>query len=61
MNTNKAELKPCPFCGTVPVDANPFFVDERWHIYCDHCEAAGPDETDEAQAIKAWNERIETK
>lgn len=56
------ELLPCPFCGG---EAHVFHYssairDEVWRAVCDKpfC-AQGPDGYTEAEAIEAWNTRVE--
>lgn len=57
-----AELKPlpCPFCGS----ETGLYAEEHeegyytfFHIHCYSCDAFGPDEITEKQAIDAWNKR----
>ena len=56
------ELKPCPFCGG---EARVFHFssairDEVWRAVCDKLFCAqGPDGYTEAEAIAAWNTRVE--
>ena len=45
------ELKPCPFCGTVPRHFGGHYV------FCAECSAEGPYASDEAAA--AWNTRAD--
>lgn len=48
----KAELLPCPFCGSTA------FVDGSYDICCDSCGATSHVHDTEADAIAAWNSRV---
>ena len=54
------KIKPCPFgCKGKP---SPVVFDkgetyETWHVWCNECDAQGPNEITEEKAIKAWNRR----
>lgn len=54
-----SELKPCPFCGTIPESGS--FDDETYSIRCSNNQCAGSPSTCEcataAEAIAAWNTR----
>lgn len=56
------ELKPCPFCGGKAETSNNKF--ERtllsW-VYCTSCGSAGGYRYTEAEAIEAWNTRIDVE
>ena len=65
------ELKPCPFCGSeAEIKKNSsigwFFIDEDGNfiegdcgfVFCRNCRIR-TEETDEAEAIEAWNRRQE--
>lgn len=55
-----SELKPCPFCGGEAVPFNPFDnTDGTWCVLCSECASATGFEQTEAQAIAAWNSRVE--
>lgn len=54
-------LLPCPFCGSHDItldqlgdEERPFFV-----MTCRDCQADGPIEATEAEAIEAWNIRVQ--
>lgn len=52
----KAELEPCPFCGT----DHHLFVEldsEGYYIECTYCMAEGPREATPEEAKTAWNRR----
>lgn len=56
-----AELKPCPFCGGEVAE-----VDEEdgiFFVVCNYlnggCGASSCHRTDEAEAIEAWNRRVD--
>lgn len=59
----KAELKPCPFCGSkvistvgIPVDGEqpPFY---GYFCRCDNCKSTGPRDKSIAEARYSWNLR----
>ena len=52
---SEVELKPCPFCGGNSVYLN----SNTWSSYvmCDYCDADGPVQESDDQAISAWNSR----
>lgn len=56
-----AELKPlpCPFCSQkiIYVEEHEEGCHTFFHCHCWSCDAFGPDETTEEQAIGAWNKR----
>ena len=51
--------KPCPFCGVLPDrcrhDGNLFWVE------CPACDAEGPVRPSQAEALAAWDHRVEPK
>jgi hypothetical protein len=58
-------LKACPFCNAEPEDcpqnserAHPQRKGE-WcvYIWCDNCDARGPEKREPEEAIEAWNTR----
>lgn len=63
------ELKPCPFCGLKQSTGMPRVrvAFDTWtpacepkapfFIYCERCEARGPEAKTEKQAAAAWNKR----
>ena len=69
------ELKPCPFCGgeaeSYSYEAERDIFDSRslgyvdteyfdmWGCWCKECEAMIPEKRTEAEAIEAWNRRVE--
>jgi len=46
-------IKPCPFCGSHDVMAD--FPDV--FLICNNCEAYGPTEKTEEDALRLWNSR----
>ncbi len=55
---NKYELKPCPFCGEIPV----FDTDGHYtYVLCWHCGSRGKrimsSRSAQKQAAEAWNRR----
>ena len=53
-------LEPCPFCGGEAETFNPFpNVEGTWCVLCSECAAATGFEQTEAEAIAAWNTRVE--
>lgn len=50
------KLKPCPFCGSthIEVEQEP---ERCWRVRCIHCWALSQTDTNEADAIAAWNRR----
>ena len=53
------ELKPCPFGCPYEVYVEPHEEGYHtfYHVRCYVCDATGPDELTEAEAIAAWNKR----
>jgi Lar family restriction alleviation protein len=47
------DLKPCPFCGVVPLPVNTIGS----YVFCGGCGADGPVHLTEA--IAAWNTRVD--
>jgi Lar family restriction alleviation protein len=58
MSEPQAAIKPCPFCGH-PGRYSEYRYDYGWErkVYCDGCDAIGPDRGSEVAAITAWNQR----
>lgn len=52
MTDERAELKPCPFCGSSAVQGR---GDE--YVSCHSCGTCGPDGRDEKDAAYVWNRR----
>ena len=52
-------LKPCPFChdSAYPENSNPYSMRGYWVVICSNCEAEGPTEHNELDAIGAWKAR----
>ena len=50
------ELLPCPFCGC---EAETDTDHEQWWVVCRGCRLYGNHYTTEAEAIAAWNARVE--
>ena len=62
------ELKPCPFCGTIPQVTKETAAEDSTPIYSVVCEANGCFVRPEAcgsldidKAVKTWNNRTEPK
>lgn len=57
------ELLPCPFCGGAPcpdiqqVNHAPKTNTTWFAAWCEGCKSSGPERTDKAEAITAWNTR----
>ena len=52
------ELKPCPFCGSMPMPYGKFVRDYMWGFRCSGCPTKiSMINDDEQEAIKAWNKR----
>lgn len=58
---NEAGLKPCPFCGVPPFhevqNGNNTPFGQVQFVWCEKCDACGPERYSEAEAIEAWNRR----
>jgi Lar family restriction alleviation protein len=60
--TDTARLSPCPHCGNAPqpVPQNtsvPLAFGYTQFIWCEHCNARGPERDTAEEAIAAWNRR----
>lgn len=56
-------LLPCPFCGgaaDIYHDKGQPGYDPFWVVYCERCEARGPEKEKREAAIKSWNQRKES-
>ena len=55
---NEYKLKPCPFCGSLNLQAKPVW---KYYVFvaCLNCKAAGPVRKTETDAWAAWSERTE--
>lgn len=56
------KLKPCPFCGGIAIIKHVSQLWEPRHVYwsaCQHCHMSGKTYSTEAEAIDAWNMRVE--
>lgn len=53
------ELKPCPFCGNLPMVGSHGKLDELHEVYCEHFACGGEVAgfSSEAEAIECWNTR----
>lgn len=52
------EVRECPFCGRErPYAQDSGVVLKRWRYRCYRCDAIGPAEPDQLQALIAWNRR----
>ena len=62
-----AELKPCPFCGSIStyyarrqVRADIFDLNQKiWKLYCTQCGASTDYFKTTKEAIEAWNRRVD--
>ena len=50
-----ADLKPCPFCGSV--DLTMVHLEDEYYIGCYTCETCGPSSPDKSTAKENWNRR----
>lgn len=53
------ELSNCPFCGS-----DDLYLDDALglrQVICHACEASGPTQETDDEAVEAWNIRLETK
>lgn len=53
------ELKPCPFCGSTNVHMSDGEKDWMQYVYCEDCNAIGPDGNTMISYAEAWNQRAE--
>ena len=51
------KLKPCPFCGSVYLSVLDY--ESRYRVECKFCKTRTGICDSEAEAIKAWNSRVE--
>lgn len=52
------KLEPCPFCNGAPtLHENDWCEPSEWSVQCVACNASSYGETDQAEAIAAWNRR----
>lgn len=62
-----AEIKPCPFCGSISTDYGRKQIETRfidfhqkiWKLYCTRCGASTDYFETTKEAIEAWNRRNE--
>lgn len=62
-----AEIKPCPFCGSIATDYGrkevrfgEIDLNQRiWNLYCVQCGASTNYFETTKEAIEAWNRRID--
>lgn len=55
-----SDLKPCPFCGGEAEPFNPFGnTNGTWCVLCSECASATGFEQTEAEAIAAWDTRVD--
>lgn len=64
MTGNRTTLLPCPFCGGKAEihpsnDWDVTFTGSTFFAWCDKCETRGDYYNTEAEAIAAWNTRVE--
>lgn len=55
-----AELKPCPFCGSLPeiISRRPFVNKTKWYwVQCQRCKAETADRFNIDDAVSVWNKR----
>jgi Lar family restriction alleviation protein len=62
VSATKAGMPPCPFCGSVDVEAQLQMDDIAWVVTCKACDAYGPytENGGPVLAIKAWSRRTST-
>lgn len=61
------ELLPCPFCASRSLDATCSEKEKSlespgrtfYYVFCESCDACGPCEYEQAEAIRKWNVRRE--
>ena len=51
------ELKPCPFCGSPPVEPWMRDWENSYSAYCSECGCIGPSARSEEEAVNLWNRR----
>ena len=56
-----SELKPCPFCGAEAEIRTETFGGVVFYAWCDNCETRGDYYCTEAEAITAWNTRMDER
>jgi len=55
------ELKPCPFCESYQVGIVVGYCEAVNSVRCYDCKANGPYKKTKADAITAWNTRVESE
>jgi Lar family restriction alleviation protein len=58
MNRESNELKPCPFCGSADLRADPEDMLVTTWVTCNKCGSQGPYGDTPKGAIEAWNKRL---
>lgn len=57
-----ADFKHCPFCGSTNIScADAGYKTDVWFVQCEDCGATFPHFDSEAEAVEAWNRRVEVK
>ena len=53
-------LKPCPFCGSTNISVVEAGIrTDIWFVQCEDCTATFPHFDSKAEAVMAWNRRIQ--
>ena len=53
---------PCPFCGKKhPYGVEQESIFDRYYVWCEGCDTTGPRANTPTEAIKAWNQRVESQ
>ena len=52
------ELKPCPFCGSPPIEPWVRDWENTYSAYCSKCGCIGPSARNEEEAVSQWNKRV---
>lgn len=62
------KLKPCPFCGSTKLETIEIcrewsdgwddYWENYWHVRCNSCDVLVGEFFEEAEAVEAWNRRV---
>jgi len=56
-----AELKPCPFCGSIArihINRSDYHLEDLYKVMCCGCKASQPWINDSYKAFEYWNKRV---